>query len=181
LWVAVVLAYGSVLVLGLRERGASDGKLARDPSAFQQAAQLATFASGWQPGFSGAAEFRQECRVDDVVEVFAAHYPRQSRDARLSLPANSVTGPEFRVTSTVVADGHVEIQGELAGRERLLWTWYLAAGRTAYSKPTLRTAELLGLLSGRRDGWVIAMQTQCQGNCLRARARLLQCSKIVLH
>jgi exosortase len=181
LWIAVALAYASVLVLGLRERSTNDGRLARDAYVFRQTGQLATFASGWQPGFSGAAEFRQECQAEDVVEVFAAHYPRQSRDAHLSLPVNSATGPAFRVTSTGVTDGHVEIHGELAGRDHLLWTWYLAAGRTAYSKPTLRIAELLGLLSGRRDGWVIALQTQCQGNCDRARERLLQCSKAVLH
>jgi exosortase len=181
LWISVALAYASVLVLALHERSANDGRLARDASVFQQTAPLATFTSGWQPGFSGAAEFRQECKADDVVEVFAAHYPTQSRDARLSLPVNSATGPAFRVTSTRVTEGHVEIQGELAGRGRLVWTWYLAAGRTAYSKPTLRMAELLGLLSGRRDGWVIALQTQCQGDCGRARQRLLQCSKTVLH
>ena len=179
LWTAVALAYASILVLAIRERS----HRCRKPRRHRQY-RRSSRQRGSQPlhragnrSFPVRTEYRQEWKSDGVVEIYTARYPRQSRDARLSLPVNSITGRSLQVTSTSVVDGHVEIRGVLAGRERLLWTWYVAAGRTAYSKPSLRTAELLGLLSGRRDGWVTALQTECQGDCDRARERLLQCSK----
>jgi EpsI family protein len=180
-WAAAIVVPLAVLLMVVRERAPGTMTEDRqDPLTSESTVEREAFASGWQPTFKWAEEQKREWSAAGVIEIYTAAYSRQSREARLSDPGNSVTGPSFQVTGSGTIEGTglasgtsvLELRGELGGRERLLWTWYDVAGRTAWSKPTLRTAELLGLLSGRRDAKVIALLAECQGDCDRARTRI---------
>ncbi len=180
-WIFVTVMVVAVLLLALRERGgAAAARQPFVPPALQGAMPVAVFASGWQPVFAGASESRQVWTGDGTVEIYSATYARQSRAARVSMPGNSVFDHAWQVTASRVIPAPaigpgaqlLETQGVLGGRQRLLWAWYDVAGRIAYSKPTLRTAELLGLVSGRGDARVTALLTECQGDCDQAQRRL---------
>ena len=180
-WALVSLMILATALLVVRERIGHEAATATpEIPAISAALQRDGFASGWQPVFRGAQERKLGWTRGETIEIYIASFVQQSREARLSHADNSVTGHSFQLTGSRVIEmpgtasgaSLLEIHGLLAGRERILWTWYDVAGRTAWSKRTLRTAELLGMLSGRRDAKVTALLTDCQGDCAAASERL---------
>ena len=136
------------------------------------------FQSGWTPRYGGAAETRKVWSDGDgsMVEVYVGHYERQSGNARLLDPGNTVTGEQWQMLEmrTIPAsdspDGEEwhEMRGRLDGQQRLLWTRFDVAGHGALTKLSLKLREALGALRGRRDGSVIALQARCAADCARA-------------
>jgi exosortase len=140
------------------------------------------FDSGWVPHFSGAEVVRRRWTARDSgegvpVEMFLAYYRKQSLEARLSDPANSLTGEAWHTTASqllqgpATPDGRVwlELRGIVDGSERLLWARYEVAGAVAWSKLTLRAREVQGMLTGQRDGAAVALMAECSPDCDSAR------------
>jgi hypothetical protein len=111
------------------------------------------------------------------VDLYLARYATQSREARLSLPANSLTGEHWqtldarRVARDQSPEGRpwLELRGLLDGNEYLMWMRYEVGDEVAWSKLTLRAREAQGMLTGRRDAAAVALVAACVPDCAVAR------------
>jgi hypothetical protein len=143
---------------------------------------VVAFPSGWSPGFVGASIVRDVVRDPGdgtVVEIVRARYDRQRPEARISLYRNTTLGSDWsaiesRRVALPVGRGLVtEHEGMVGGRRSVVWDWYVVAGTpVASSKQDYRLRELRSLLSRRRDAEIIALNSNCEGNCDYARAAL---------
>lgn len=154
----------------------------RDAFTAATAFEDVAFPSGWRPGFVGASIERALARApgsDATVEVVRASYAIQRRESRISLYRNTTTGAGWAPSGSrkvAMRDGNnliTEHQGSLAGRQGLIWDWYVVAGRpVASSKAHYRLREFLSLFSRRKDAAIIALHSNCEGNCEDARHAL---------
>jgi EpsI family protein len=114
------------------------------------------------------------------VEVYRAVYARQDYDHRLVGGGNDFFGLGFRLISKqrqAVTDEGIqftvmEYRGMLAEQERLVWSWYWAAGAPAVTPLGAKLVEIRGVVGGRRDGVAVALSTECRPDCDAARGRL---------
>jgi EpsI family protein len=151
------------------------------PATLGGLATNATDAGAWQPGFQNSASDRVSVPFHDArVEVYRAVYAQQDFDHRLVGGGNDFLGPGFRgisrqrqeVAGPGVQFTVMEHRGVLAEQERLVWSWYWAAGVPAATSLGAKLAELRGLAGGRRDGVAVALSTECRPDCDAARGRL---------
>lgn len=135
----------------------------------------------WSPAFLNAhEELARYVSGTSAVEVYVAGYAHQSSERRLIRKENDFYGSGWRLAEQNVrslgrqdAEFRVlESRGYRQGRERLVWSWYVVAGRTAVGEFAAKLAEVTGLLQGRRDAAAIAITTECVPNCAAARSRL---------
>ena len=134
-----------------------------------------------QPSFQNSASDQVSVLIDGArVEVYRGVYAQQDYDHRLVSGGNDFLGPGFRRISQqrqeVAGEGIqftvMEHRGVLAEQERLVWSWYWAAGVPAATPLGAKLAELRGLVGSRRDGVAVALSTECRPDCDVARGRL---------
>jgi len=142
---------------------------------------LAGAARPWDPVFVNAVE---AWRVDESgwppVDVYRATYERQDEDRRLVRYGNGFTGSRWRGVASrgieIELGGEtidaIELEGYVDGERRVIWGWYLVAGRPAAGPLRAKLLELEGLLRGRRDAAAVAVSARCRPDCERARQRL---------
>ena len=131
--------------------------------------------SSWQPAFIGAAEERVQYALDArAVELYRGTYPLQTSERRLIRTDNDVFGHGWRLAEQHPArlEGIVESRGYLGERERLIWSWYVVAGRPTATKAGAKLLELRGFVERRRDAAVMAVATDCVPDCVAARTAL---------
>ncbi len=137
-------------------------------------------ATGWQPGFPEAAEDRASyAMANQQVDVYRAIYRRQDPERRLIHHRNRLVNPGVAVVARRQVPARIgnqeftvnELEAMLEER-RLIWTWYLVAGRPATGSIQAKLMELRGILSGRRDAVALAVSAACDPDCDAARARL---------
>ena len=142
---------------------------------------LEASTSTWTPVFLNASIDRARLVHGEVdIEVYRAVYATQDSDHRVVRGDNRFTGTGFRVAEQdrIRVDTQFgplplqETRGSLDARERVIWSWYWMAGRPAATPLDAKTAELQGLLRGRRDAVAVAISTDCRPDCNTARARL---------
>ena len=141
----------------------------------------AMVASPWQPSFPNSASDQVSVSMGGArVEIYRAVYAQQDYDGRLVGGGNDFLGPGFRRISQqrreiVGEDTQITVmehRGVLADQERLVWSWYWAAGTPAATPLEAKLAELRGVIGGRRDGVAVALSTECRPDCDAARGRL---------
>jgi EpsI family protein len=134
----------------------------------------------WQPAFVNAQEQRARYEQgSELVDVYRASYPHQTRDARVVHTDNDFLGTGWRLAeqqSASISGSPVEqvseSRGYLKERERLIWSWYVVAGKPAATKLGAKLAEMRGFLQRRRDAAAVAISTDCLPDCGAARERL---------
>ncbi|MCC5887217.1 MAG: EpsI family protein [Gammaproteobacteria bacterium] len=135
----------------------------------------------WQPDFRDARQGHGAyVFAGGTVEVFVAFYAKQDADHHLFLPRNNLLGdrrrraPDARRTLTLEGDTfEVNEFIDTTGRsEQLIWGWYEVAGRIVNTRLGAKIAEVAAMPSGRNDGMVIAVATDCDTGCDQARERL---------
>jgi EpsI family protein len=134
----------------------------------------------WQPAFVNAQEERGRYVAElYVVDVYRGSYPRQTPDARLIRSENDFFGGGWRLAeqhsravSTGLPERVVESRGYVGERERLMWSWYVVAGKPVATKLGAKLQELAGFTQRRRDAAGIAISTECIPDCSAARERL---------
>ena len=139
-------------------------------------------ASLWQPVFANALEERATFDAGgEVVEFYRALYVQQDAGHRLITYANSFVPPSWQPVSrkdmTVPISGEsalsvIELEGYLGEQRRLVWGWYMVAGRPAASSLQAKLLELMGLVSGRRDAVAVALSGECLTDCGSVRGQL---------
>lgn len=172
---ALVVALGLLAAPALSRSGSAGSVAGDEATAWPGATPVSRFASGWEPAFVDAREFRGVAQ--DGTEAFVASYPRQRPGAQVFDSANRMGGHRWQLASSEVrelADGRriTEEQGSLGGRRFVLWTWYEVGGREVADKGGFRRAVLQGLSAGRRDARAFGLLRDCAGDCAAAATTL---------
>lgn len=138
-----------------------------------------TSSPAWQPSFVNADEERSSFVFGQSrIDVYRASYAAQTQDARLIRSENDFFGAGWRqadqmsrqIESSIPAV--VESRGYFNERERLVWAWYVVAGRPTSTKVGAKLQELRGFIDRRRDAAAFAISTDCAPSCDEARQRL---------
>jgi EpsI family protein len=168
LFVSEVTAPGATTPLALPDRLAG-GAIKVDESVL------------WRPDYINARQGRAVYLLNDGrVEVFLAVYPEQDREHHLYHDANRLFGDDWWLTGTGSLETSVgsevirmtEHVGQLAGRERVTWSWHEVAGKPVTGRLEAKIVEAMAFPSGRNDGVLIAVSAQCDVDCELARALL---------
>jgi EpsI family protein len=150
------------------------------PRSVSEWTQTPSPARQWRPVFVNADEQRADYSMQSQrVEVYRGFYSHQTSDRRVVRADNDFGGAGWRQAEqrTVDASGTgfapvQESRGYLYDEERLIWSWYVVAGKPANTKLQAKLREITGLFSRRRDSMALALSTECLPDCDAARARL---------
>lgn len=175
---ALLLVLPEVIAVQTQSAGATVTNLPAQLGSWHLASGGAP--SDWEPAFVNAQEQRAAYEQGSQrVDVYRASYPHQSRDAHVVRTENDFFGASWRLAeqhSASVGGSPVERVSESRGylneRERLIWSWYVVAGKPAATKLGAKLAEMRGFFERRRDAAALAISTECVPDCAAARERL---------
>jgi EpsI family protein len=122
----------------------------------------------WMPQYRGAIARKQAYQKDgERVDLYIGYYPVTRQGEELIASYNRISNEDVWNISN--PRGNLRQASELVvlekllkkrdGTQRLVWYWYRVAGRHATNKYRAKASQVLGLLTGKPDAFVIAVAT----------------------
>jgi len=119
----------------------------------------------WMPEYHGAvSKKRAYQKGNDQVTLYIGYYPVQKQGEELINVTNRISNNVWR---TVYPQAHEKKAGDQQvleqrlkdsnGKQRLVWYWYRVAGRNTTNKYEAKALQLLGILTGRSQAFVMAI------------------------
>jgi EpsI family protein len=124
---------------------------------------------GWVPVYHGAVNQRQSYQKDNNEVVFyMGYYPTQNQGEELINDLNRISNndvwrtvyPGARVQSTGKQQVLEQLLASSAKKQRLVWYWYNIAGNVTTNKYKAKIFQMLGLITGKRWAFVVAVAAQ---------------------
>ena len=135
----------------------------------------------WTPVYNGAITRKQNYIKDsERVTVYIGYYPSQRQGEELINDLNRISNKEFWRTRHAHA-GLREINRQPVleqqleknnGAKQLVWYWYRVAGRVTTNKYEAKVLQVLGMISGKPQSFVIAVATDTGEDTANARTVL---------
>ncbi|MBT8439285.1 MAG: EpsI family protein [Gammaproteobacteria bacterium] len=126
----------------------------------------------WMPEYHGAVTAKQAyIKGADQVTLYLGYYPVQKQGEELINDLNRISNEGVWRTHYPHAQakkvGHGQVLEQLltkhTGGEKLVWYWYRVAGRDTTSSYEAKLYQLLGLITGRPQAYLLAVAADIKG------------------
>ncbi len=180
---AVLLSAGPAVVYRLHHQAQVDGGSIALELPVGKSGWIGPVESNndWMPVYNGAVTRKQNYTKDsERVTVYIGYYPSQRQGEELINDLNRISNKEFWRTSHARA-GLREINRQPVleqqlennnSAKQLVWYWYRVAGRVTTNKYEAKVLQVLGMISGKPQSFVIAVATNIDENTVNARTVL---------
>jgi len=165
---AILLLVGPVGVYWLGNQPASGDGRAGDIGLPLKIGEweLQPTSDDWMPVFHGAEAQKKGYRKgSDIAYIYVGYYSAQSQGKELISEMNNISGASnwravYLNERVYHAGGQKILEQTLEsnfGRKRLVWYWYNVAGKTTTDKYFAKLLQILGLVKGRQEAFVVAL------------------------
>lgn len=120
----------------------------------------------WMPAYQGAiAEKRVYRTKTQELYLYIGYYPVQSQGKELINDLNRISGVKIWHANSsrrvVITSRHKEVLEQVLespdGQQRLVWYWYCIGEKCTTNKYMGKVLQVLGLVAGKREAFVIAV------------------------
>jgi len=127
----------------------------------------------WMPVYHGAVNQRQLYQKDNnQVVLYMGYYPTQNQGEELINDLNHISNndvwrtvyPGARVQSTGKQQVLEQLLAGSAKKQRLVWYWYNIAGKVTTNKYKAKILQMMGLITGKRWAFVVAVAAPTGGD-----------------